>query len=202
MGNDSNFETEIKLRVPDAAAARRLLEQHGCTVFRPRVFESNVIYDTQDGDLRRRNQLVRVRRVGEEAILTFKSAELPGKHKRREELETHVSDGAVIELILERLGFRPVFRYEKYRTEYHRKEGGVGVVTLDETPIGVFLEIEGPAAWIDETARELGFSESQYVLLSYAALYFEHCRVHNIEPSNMVFPRTPGVIAALKPRAD
>ncbi len=187
MGNESNVETEIKVPVPDAAGARRLLAQHAYAISRPRVFESNVLYDTPDGALRRRNQLVRVRRVGDDAILTFKSADLPGKHKRREELETHVADGAVIELILDRLGFRPAFRYEKYRSEY-RREGDVGVVTLDETPIGVFLEIEGPAEWIDKTARELGFSETDYVLISYAALYFEHCRTHGIEPSDMVFP--------------
>ena len=191
MASESNFETEIKVRVSDAAAARRLLEQHGYTISRPRVFESNVIYDTSDGSLRRRNQLVRVRRVGDDAILTFKSADLPGKHKRREELETHVTDAGVIELILDRLGFQPAFRYEKYRAEYRREDGEAGVVTLDETPIGAFLEIEGPAAWIDESARKLGFSESNYILASYAALYFEHCQTHGIEPSQMVFSPVP-----------
>jgi hypothetical protein len=34
---------------------------------------------------------------------------------------------------------------------------------LDETPAGVFLELEGPSRWIDRTARRLGFAESDYL---------------------------------------
>jgi hypothetical protein len=42
----SPTETEIKLAVPDARTARKLLRSAGFTLARRRVFESNVVFDT------------------------------------------------------------------------------------------------------------------------------------------------------------
>jgi adenylate cyclase class 2 len=89
--------------------------------------------------------------------------------------------------ILTSIGFKASFRYEKYRTEF-RLGGLAGVVTVDETPIGVFLELEGPGDWIDETAKGLGFSPEDYILESYGRLYVADCERRGIEPTNMVFP--------------
>jgi adenylate cyclase class 2 len=182
----SNTETEIKLRVPDAPGTRKLLEAHGFGVARERVFESNAVYDTADQQLRRRGELVRLRRTGNSALLTFKGVSLPGKHKSREELETAISNPAVLHAVFARLSMGVSFEYEKYRTEFTRGDEN-GVLTLDETPIGTYLELEGEADWIDATARELGFREEDYIVASYAVLYLEHCRRENIRPENMIF---------------
>lgn len=88
--------------------------------------------------------------------------------------------------ILSRLGFEPVFRYEKYRTEYAPEERD-GLATLDETPIGIFLELEGAPEWIDRKAAELGFTEAGYVTASYAGLYREYREEHPGSPEDMVF---------------
>lgn len=188
------METEVKIRVHDAPSARNLLERHGFAVSVERLFESNTVYDTVGGDLRCRGELLRIRGIGPSCsatgsagVLTFKGAAVPGKHKSRQELETTVADRLVLEAVLLRLGMTPMFRYEKYRTEYLRAEGG-GIVTIDETPIGTFLEIEGAPDWIDATAAELGFSESDYLLASYGALYRDYCQARGREPSHMVFP--------------
>ncbi|MBV9743453.1 MAG: hypothetical protein JO099_06800, partial [Acidobacteriia bacterium] len=83
------------------------------------------------------------------------------------------------------LGFQRVFRYEKYRTEFRR--GRKGVVTLDETPIGTYLELEGPPDWIDGTAALLNFQENDYITLSYGRLYLDWCAQHKVKPGDMVF---------------
>lgn len=184
----SKVETEIKLRVSNAPAARAILEQHGYSLIRPRIFESNILYDTPAGTLRQRREILRIRRAGQDAIITFKAPDAPSHHKRRLELETRVEDPRVIENILERLGLAVLFRYEKYRTEYQRGSEP-GIITVDETPIGDFLELEGDPAWIDETARALGFAQEDYVLSSYGVLYLEYCRAHQIEPGHMTFNR-------------
>jgi len=88
--------------------------------------------------------------------------------------------------ILERLRYRPVFRYEKYRTEF-REPRRAGTIVLDETPIGVYLELEGTPAWIDRTARRLGFAHEDYITASYGRLYVEWCRQHRCKPADMVF---------------
>ncbi len=183
-GRASIHETEIKLSVESPARARRLVRSAG---FRPlvrRTFESNVVFDTPDLALRGRGCLLRVRRFGRQATLTYKGTALAARHKTREELETEISDPAAAERVLARLGFHPALRYDKYRAVYG---GGAGLVTIDETPIGVFLELEGTPRWIDATARKLGFSERDYITASYGRLYIEHCRAHGVEPSHMVF---------------
>jgi adenylate cyclase class 2 len=74
-----------------------------------------------------------------------------------------------METILRALQFEPVFRYEKYRAEW---KGDQGQVVIDETPIGNFAEIEGPAAWIDKVAQELGIRVTGYLTDTYAGLFF------------------------------
>jgi len=103
-------------------------------------------------------------------------------------LEIEISDSGTALAILKNLGFHRVFRYQKYRTEYSQP-GAHGVVTLDETPIGCYLEVEGSPQWIDRTARKLGFSENDYITVSYGELYFEFCASQGIQPADMVFTR-------------
>jgi len=180
-------ETEIKLRVEDVGAASKRIEARGFAIEVPRVFERNVVFDRDTGDLRSDGQLLRLREAGTLATLTFKGASVPGKHKSREERETRVADAGEMTAILERLGYRAVFVYEKYRTEFLSAGSGTPVITLDETPIGNFIEIEGEPSAIDETARQLGFLESDYSTASYGSLYAEWCRERGIPPGNMTF---------------
>jgi adenylate cyclase class 2 len=77
-----------------------------------------------------------------------------------------------------------VFRYEKYRTEFARGSEP-GLVTLDETPVGNFMELEGPARWIDHTAKVLGFSRDAYITDSYGKLYEDWCAARNLVPGDM-----------------
>lgn len=186
-------ETEIKIRVDKPAAVRKKLRDLGYEVHAPRVFESNTVFDTVDKQLRSNGELLRLRRTGRAGLVTYKGiANNGGPHKSREEIETTVSDPDATQEIFSRLRLAPAFRYEKYRTEYKR-HGSSGIVTIDETPIGNFLELEGAPGWIDKTARKLGYSLPDYITKSYGALYVEYCRDHGLEPSNMVFdPKTEG----------
>jgi adenylate cyclase, class 2 len=183
----SNLEIEIKLRIDSVAATRRLLVRRlGFSIVKPRVFEINTIFDTAAGTLRRGRKLLRLRQAGARHTLAFKAPPNLGRYKSREELECDVSDTVSMWRILERLGYAPVFRYEKYRTEYAEPDAA-GTVMLDETPIGAFLELEGSPRWIDRTARALGFSRDGYIKASYGELYLEHCRGKSVKPSDMVF---------------
>ena len=94
-----------------------------------------------------------------------------------------------MERIFAHIGYHPVFRYEKFRTEY-AKPRTPGKVLLDETPIGNFLEIEGSPRWIDRTARLLGFSHADYINRSYGYLYLAYCRERRIRPGDVLFKTT------------
>jgi adenylate cyclase class 2 len=181
-------ETEIKLPVHDVAAIHRKLLLLRFTLKTVRTFESNEIYDTAESNLRNSGCLLRVREYGDEFVLTYKGAGNIGRHKVREELETKVESPAATRQILQRLGFRIAFRYEKYRTEY---AGSGGLAVVDETPIGNYLELEGSPEWIDRIAINLGFSESDYITKSYGTLHNEYRLKHPATPSDMVFGDEP-----------
>ncbi len=181
-----------------------------------KVHEENVIFDTPQGGLAKHGQLLRIRTETPEArgksktggpkqrvVLTFKQplakpgsaggeSTSYGAHKVREEIEVEVAEAGNLTRIFEALGMRGWFRYEKYRTTFRMPDSkgwakGL-LIELDETPIGTFVELEGPAAAIDRAAEELGFSKHDYVLKNYLVLYMEDCRRKGEQPRHMVFP--------------
>ncbi len=183
------IETEIKIPVESAAGARALLRRCGFKVRARRVFEQNIVLDDSGGSLRARGLLLRVRAAGGAVTCTYKGPSLAGRHKRRVEQEFGATDLKACLALFEGIGFRESFRYEKYRTEYERAGEG-GHATLDETPIGVFMELEGAAGWIDRTAAELGFGPEAWVTSSYASLYLAWCAKKRRMPTGMTFPKT------------
>lgn len=163
-------EVEIKFRIEDLRAITRRLRSAKFRQVTPRTHEMNTLYDLPGAPLRRRGELLRLRKYGSDWVLTHKAKGKTGRHKSRVETETQVDDGAKLDGILHALRFRPSFRYEKFRAEW---SDGKGHVVLDETPIGNFGEIEGPPRWIDRVARLLGISQEQYMTQAYTGLFFE-----------------------------
>ncbi|MGH9722596.1 MAG: class IV adenylate cyclase [Bryobacteraceae bacterium] len=183
-----NVETEIKLRIEDPRPIRRALARLGFAAIGRRALEINEVFDTPACHLRAAKKLLRLRSFRGRSVLTYKGPPAPGRHKSREELETEISSLTTMHAVLERLGYTVAWRYQKYRTEFRGKRGG-GHVMIDETPIGNFVELEGPPQWIDRTARRLGFRPEDYITSSYGWLYLEFCKSRGIEPGHMVFAK-------------
>ena len=185
-------ETEIKLRWSGTAEeAQALIERHGYAVSDPRTLESDQLFDLLSAALRQSDQILRLRKTTSHegktrAMVTYKGPATRDGYKSREEIEFDVSDPDTFNLVLHRLGYRPVFRYEKFRTQL-RAAGEPGLITIDETPIGVYLEMEGPQDWIDSTAGRLGFPPAQFLTVSYAGLYREYRGDYPHAPADMTF---------------
>jgi adenylate cyclase class 2 len=177
-----------------------------------RRHEFNTLFDTPDGGLAKHGQLLRIRtETGEgrgagrakeaRTVLTYKgpsvadseaSAALGRRYKVREEHEVGVADGDHLRQILEALGLRGWFRYEKYRTTFglpakHRWAAGLRI-ELDETPIGAFFELEGPPEAIDRAAELLGYRAGDYITKSYLAIHLEQCRRQGQTAGDLLFP--------------
>jgi len=163
-------EIEIKFRVADVRALVRKLRLAGFRAVTRRTREMNTLYDLPEEILRKRKELLRIRRYGSDWTLTHKSGTTRGRHSSRVELETAVADGKKMDAILRALGYSPTFRYEKFRAEWSE---GKGHIVVDETPIGNFCEIEGSPRWIDATAKKLGVSAADYITKNYATLFAE-----------------------------
>ena len=118
------------------------------------------------------------------SLITFKGPVQPAAIKVRDEIETDVGDGWLLIKLLERIGFHPWFRYQKYREEFSI-DGCI--VAVDETPVGTFVEIEGDERSIATTAETLGRGPADYVLQSYHALYSDDCQRRGIVVTHMLF---------------
>ncbi len=187
-------ETEVKLEVRDAKGLRRRLTEQGFRIILARHFESNILFDYPDLRLRKMRCLVRLRYMGDQALLTYKGTPLQSRdYKIRPEFESMVDDGHRVHDILLHLGLQEMFSYEKYRTIYaprgKRDALGGPHLVYDETPVGNYIELEGPQRWIDEVARQLGYSRKDYIKESYAALYRKKCQQEGKTPGNMLFPK-------------
>jgi adenylate cyclase, class 2 len=208
-------EIEIKLRVQSVDTLRSQLKRLRAREISPRTHESNTLYDTPQKDLRRRGQLIRIRieqpasnfgrkrpKQDEPAVLTYKGTSPASRSARRtrthpklrshfkikEETEVSLAGAHEMARILRALGFHPVFRYEKFRTT-HALPGIHGLkIELDETPVGIFLELEGPPLAINRAARLLGYTPQDYLKATYGALYLTDCRKRGRKPGNMLFP--------------
>ena len=192
-------EIELKFPVHDLARLQASLPSLGFLLDTPRTFEQNTLYDTTDRTLRAARQILRIRRYGDLWTVTHKrpsdpsEQEEPTRYKVRIESETQIEDGPALAAIFHHLGYDPVFRYEKYRTQWllatpiidgplftnpvHPSEpfsvNPTLHLVLDETPIGDYAELEGPPAWIDDTLAKLEVDPATCLTKSYGSLFLD-----------------------------
>ena len=182
------MEREIKLRFATADAARDAILATGATPVHGRRLQEDALLDTDDEQLRRRRCILRVRTENGKARLTFKGPVQPAIMKVREEVETLVGDGQVLLRVLEELGLHVWFRYEKFREEFASEDV---IIAIDETPVGVFVEIEGGEEGITQMAAALGRQPSDYVLDSYRGLFLADRDSRGLTGRDMLFESAP-----------
>jgi len=148
-----------------------------------RAHEYNLVFDDPLESLRKKGMLLRLRRYGEKVNLTLKKPAQESSEgiKIREEIEIEASRFEPAQEILLALGYTPWFEYEKFR-EIHRRNRAAAM--LDETPMGLYLEIEADEEEIPQIVRELGFSREQCIADSYHSLWRQR-----FPDRPMIFPR-------------
>ena len=177
-------EREIKLRFGSAEDARAAILATGATPLLGRRLQEDALLDTDDEQLRRRRCVLRVRIENGKSRLTFKGPVQPGAMKVREEIETVAGDGLMLLRVLEEIGLHVWFRYQKYREEFAHEDV---IVAIDETPVGVFVEIEGGEQGIASMAEALGRTRDDYILDSYRGLFLKHREAFGLSGPDMVF---------------
>jgi len=189
----SGHEIEVKLRCDGDGVEPLVQAGISLELDTARHFEDNWLLDTADEQLRGRAAILRVRDAGGAGLLTYKEKaplDAPvSQFKLRVEIETTLGEARHAVEILERLGYRKFFRYQKYRTIYRAllPDGAHLLAMFDETPLGDFIELEGEEEAIAEAVALLGIEPTDYILDSYLALQAEYCRQHGRALEDMVF---------------
>ena len=161
------IEIEKKYRLTKQQAQSLTARLHALGAERSNSdFEVNTLYSSPGLDLD--GAILRLRRVGKRAILTFKKRfSSPSSIKRQLEEETSVEDAEAMERILDRLGFKPSLVYEKRREtwKYLSTE-----IAIDELPFGWFMEIEGEEPDIIAVEQAIEVDDSTAEEATYPAL--------------------------------
>lgn len=186
----SNRENEIKLAFPSPETAVSRLLAAGARQIRARAFEDNALFDLADRALTKTGRLLRLRGFDGDSLLTFK-APVAGehRHKVKVEHETTIADPEALRSILLGLGFEAVYRYQKYRATYRL---GAVEATVDETPLGTFVELEGAPDEVDKAAAALGVTPSDYIRATYRELQEKDAAARGVVAGDMLFPVSGG----------
>lgn len=187
----SDQELEVKFYITKPANFIHRMVQLKAVKHLDRTNEWNLRFDSASGDLSSSGKALRLRQDGG-VRLTYKG---PSQGRMditaREELEVELSDLATSRKILEALGFQVVAVYEKFRTTW--KLDDVEVV-LDELPMGVFCEIEGPdAESIKSAADKLGLYWDHRIFNSYLGIFNQLKNANNWKAANLTFADMHGV---------
>lgn len=154
-----NQQEQVRLRLVELGA-RRISEE----------FEENTIY--VGAGLEAGSKILRLRRVGDRAKLTFKqrlSSSSPIKRQREE--ETSVANPEAMSAILEAVGFTAALVYEKRRETWILAETEI---VIDELPFGLFMEVEGKESEIEAIEGKLAIKEFAPEGSTYPQLTLEH----------------------------
>jgi adenylate cyclase class 2 len=179
------IEIEVKFALKDRTELTRRLGDLGAERLYPETFEDNIVLDRR-GELRTRGAMLRVRKFGKYTIVTYKGpVAIEAGIKSREEVQTGVESFELAIQLFDSLGYKPVFRYQKFREVWRLKDTEV---VIDRTPIGDYFEIEGSIDKIREVAADLGMNMEQAIRLTYADLYRQARRTRSELPEHMVFP--------------
>lgn len=151
------YEVELKFRVADPAEVERRLTDLGAR-FGPAVEQVDRYFAHPARDFATTDEALRLRRVGDEVLVTWKGPRLDQDTKTRREIELAVapcdSGPATIARwteLLECLGFRVVREVSKRRTIGVVARDGCDIeAALDDVAgLGSFLELEVQAAGAD-----------------------------------------------------
>jgi predicted adenylyl cyclase CyaB len=162
------IEIEVKIRIQDPREAGRRLLALGCVLERERLLEEDAFYDFKDDGLSAKDRALRVRTIGRRSWLTLKGATRKSRSfKIREEFESEVRNPAAFRKILKALGLKPTFEYRKRRTHFRH---GRLKISLDETPVGFYIELEGRRNEIVRFAEKMGFSRKDFITQDYVRM--------------------------------
>ena len=181
----SHEEIEVKFIIEDLQALRQRVIALGARLKIPRTYETNVCFDTPDQRLAHQLCLLRLRR-DRRNVLTFKepAASAERDFKVRQEYEVEVSDFAQTQALLEKLGFVPTLRYEKYRETFSYQDAEI---LLDEMPFGAFMEIEGSRDAIHTIATRLELDFESRLTASYGEIFTVIRAAYKLSTSDMTF---------------
>jgi len=174
-------EIEVKVLNIDVKAIERKLRSFGVKKIKSNELMKEMIFDYPDYRIKKGENLLRLRKIGHDNILTFKHSVEKQKFRVAEEYELKVDDGEKMKSIFFGLGLILTKTREKKRTTY--KFGNV-FFEIDRYPqIPTYLELEGPKVEINNWIKRLEIDPKRVTNMNVS----EVIRFYGIEEDGLVF---------------
>jgi adenylate cyclase class 2 len=169
------LEIEMKFAVPDFGPVQKMLESWQARP-EPPIDEADHYFNAPDRDFSRTDEAMRLRRIGERNLITYKGPKQPGPAKTRTEIEVPLERGDAAAdgfcQLVQKLGYRPTAVVRKRRAIWHFQRDGFDLqACLDHVDeVGRFVEVEIVAPpeqraaaeqSLQKIAAELGLRQSE-----------------------------------------
>jgi len=175
------IETEVKIKINAVEPIKQKLLEMKAELYKKRALQTDIYLD--NGRLRKKDQTLKIR---DNAIFTYKGpSQKKNNIRSNEEIEIMIDNAAHLQLLLERLGYKQYWKKERYRESYLVN---MTQICIDETPMGNFIEIEGKKENIVDIAKQLGFSQKNFIADGYGKLWREFAK-QNKRKGDMVFQK-------------
>ncbi|MCU0847409.1 MAG: class IV adenylate cyclase [Spirochaetes bacterium] len=133
------LEIEIKAYADDLAEFERGIRRIGGLFLRNEEM-ADLYFGHPSRNFASTDEALRLRRIGDQTLITYKGARMSGRSKTRMELETGIGDFEVMRGILHNLGFSEAGLVEKKRDIFDYR--GIEVCLDRVSGLGDFVELE------------------------------------------------------------
>ncbi|MCX8176089.1 MAG: class IV adenylate cyclase [Candidatus Bathyarchaeota archaeon] len=154
------LEVEVKVKVEDLAKVETSLKKLMADEVGYGVQE-DLYFNAPHKNFILTDEALRIRKSNGKCFLTYKGCRVDSQAKTREELEVEVEDFDKIKLILEKLGFKPVYLVRKIRKTFKLENLKINLDNVEK--LGSFVEVEGFAE--NENERGIIMENVKKVLL-------------------------------------
>lgn len=179
------IEKELKFKITDPSLIIKNLLDNGAVILNQSK-EKTIRFDTPNLDLEKKGVFIRVREGSKKTITLKEKIGDNYDFKARKETEFQIEDIDNMKYILEKIGLTYIRIFEKYRINLSYKNT---VISIDELPFGLFLEIEGEDNDLITVVNDLKLDINQKILGTYWDIFEEYKKTNTTNTDiNILFP--------------
>jgi adenylate cyclase class 2 len=177
------IEKELKFKIDDPQSLIKYFLEKGAILLN-KSKEKTIRFDTPQLELEKKGIFLRVREGSKKTITLKEKIENYQTIKTRKETEFIIEDIEGMKYILEKIGLKYIRIFEKFRINLKYKDT---VLSIDELPFGIYLEIEGEEKNIDIIIKELNYKDENKIIGTYWDLFEKYKLENNLKGIDILF---------------
>lgn len=175
---------EVKIDVTNIDIISKLRKNNAILIGSSK--EITTRYDTENSSLEKSGKFVRTREGFKKVVSLKEKTSENTKLFERDEFEVEIDDIENMQIILQKIGLKPVLKMEKYRLKWNLN--GIKL-NVDELPFGLYLEIHGSEKNIDYIMKKIGIETEEKIVATYWDIYNKYKKENKILDKDITFSK-------------